>query len=316
MSPATVDVVVCTYTLERIDLLRRCVLAVGEQLRATDRLHVVVDADDAVVQACRQALPRVDVVPNERTTGLSGARNTGVLAGDGDVVAFIDDDAVPREGWLDALRRRFDDPDVAIVGGRVEADWAGIGGAPPWFPPEFGWVVGCDYLGMPGDGQSIRNPIGANMAIRRSVFAAAGLFDEEFGRLGSGYAGCEETELSLRAAAAVPGSRIVRDESATVDHLVPGSRQRVGHLLRRCFDEGRSKSQLATTAGPKRALSSELRHAGSTLPRAWWSTLRSGQPTRAGAAGRAATSVAGLAATAAGFATATVGSAARRRRPR
>ena len=56
--------------------------------------------------------------------GLSGARNTGVGAARGSVVAFLDDDARADRGWLERLLAHYDDPSVLGVGGRVEADWA------------------------------------------------------------------------------------------------------------------------------------------------------------------------------------------------
>jgi GT2 family glycosyltransferase len=312
VSEPSVDVVVCTYTLARIDLLLRCVGSVAAQLGAHDRLWVVIDAEDAVAARCREQLvadrgelPAMTVLTNRAGRGLSGARNTGLSAGSAEVVAFIDDDAEPRVGWLDALRRRFSDPAVEVVGGAVVPRWSG-GAAPAWFPEEFGWVVGCDYAGMPGDGAPIRNPIGANMAIRRSVFARVGGFDEQFGRVGAGYSGCEETELSLRAGDGRPPGAIVRDTSAVVDHLVSAERQRFAHLVRRCYDEGRSKALLSRRAGPSGALSSELRHVRSTLPRSWARTLRRAEPTPLDATRRVGVSVTGLLATAAGFATASI----------
>ncbi len=87
--------------------------------------------------------------PTPRTPGLSGARNTGVSHATGDVVVFLDDDACPEPGWLDAYRRAFVDPTCQVVGGAVEPV-LGRGPGPAWFPDEFGWVVGCDYRGLPG----------------------------------------------------------------------------------------------------------------------------------------------------------------------
>jgi hypothetical protein len=59
-------------------------------------------------------------------------------------VAFLDD-AEAHPEWLIRLADEYADLAVAGVGGSIEPDWDE--GAPPWFPPEFGGVVGCSYTG-------------------------------------------------------------------------------------------------------------------------------------------------------------------------
>ena len=69
------------------------------------------------------------------------------------------------------------------VGGRVNAAWDGR--RPRMFPPEFDWVVGCSYRGLPERQAPVRNMIGANMAFRREVFDAVGGFRSDVGRVGA-----------------------------------------------------------------------------------------------------------------------------------
>lgn len=300
MSAPTAAVAVCAYTPDRWDVLGAAVDAALAQLGRGDELVLVVDHHPALLERARRRWPSVRVIANAGPPGLSGGRNTAVAATSADVVVFLDDDAVPRPGWLAALRRRFADPATTVVGGAVVARWEG-GRAPRWFPPEFGWAVGCDYRGLPGDGAAIRNPIGANMAIRRTALDLAGPFSTELGRVGALPAGCEETEIGIRIARAVPDGRIVRDTGAAVDHLVPAARQRVGYLVRRCFHEGRSKAALTRSVGGAAALASErgyvLRVLAGGAARHLAAVLRGDL---AGPA-RAALVVTGLAVTAAGY---------------
>ena len=109
----------------------------------------------------------------------------------GDVVAFLDDDAEADPGWLEELLAQYDDPHVAGAGGRAMAVWPQR--RPRWFPPEFDWVVGCSYTGLPETVSPVRNLIGAAMSFRRTIFDQLGSFDTEMGRLGVLPLGCEET---------------------------------------------------------------------------------------------------------------------------
>jgi hypothetical protein len=295
----TVSVLVCTYTALRWPELSAGIAAARGQLRDGDELLVVVDHNDALLARVRDELG-VAAIANTGARGLSGGRNTGVAAAVGDVVLFLDDDACPAPGWLEAYRARFADPRVVAVGGSIRPAWEG-GVAPRWFPPEFGWVIGCDYVGLPGDGEPIRNPIGASMAVRRATLDAVGGFSELVGRVGTLPVGCEETDLAIRVRQADPGAVIVRDETAKVDHLVPRQRQTLGYFVSRCYHEGRSKAVLSARVGASDGLSSERSYATRVLPRGMLTHLRSVGSGDGYGAARAALVPVGLGATSIGF---------------
>ncbi|WP_433300436.1 glycosyltransferase family 2 protein [Actinoplanes sp. CA-030573] len=263
----SISVVICSYTERRWDDFRRACESVERQLREGDELVVVIDHNEALLARSRADFPRAVVVANAGEQGLSDARNTGVETAGGDVVAFLDDDAVARPGWLDALRGIFADAEVAVAGTAVVADWAG-GHPPRWFPAEFGWVVGCSYRGQPESRTTVRNPIGASMAVRRSVFAEVGGFSDAIGRVGATPVGCEETEFCIRVTAHDPARTVVLDPSAAVDHHVPAARQTVGYFVRRCYHEGRSKRIVSLLRGATAGLSAERTYVRETLPAA------------------------------------------------
>jgi GT2 family glycosyltransferase len=300
-SAPSVTVVICTYTAKRWANLSAGAAAVVSQLRAGDELLIVVDHAEDVLARAAAELTGCRVLPNSHGQGLSGARNSGVDAATGDVVAFLDDDALPGTGWLESLRHRFTDPSVTGIAGAVLPDWEG-GNQPRWFPLEFGWVVGCDYLGLPGDGAQVRNPIGASMALRRAPMVAVGGFSELVGRVGALPVGCEETELGIRLAQADRSVRILRDTSGSVAHLVPADRQTLKYFRSRCYHEGRSKAVLSGLVGTQEGLASERAYATRTLPLGVLRHLAAVLRGDLAGAARAATIVLGLLTTAYGYA--------------
>jgi glucosyl-dolichyl phosphate glucuronosyltransferase len=126
--------------------------------------------------------------------------------------------------------------------------------------------VGCSYAGLPTERAEVRNPIGANMSFRRDVFARAGEFDSDMGRLGADAAGCEETEFSIRARLS-GGGRIVLEPSAVCRHNVTPDRVTRAYFRDRCRAEGRSKAVVSRLAGSDSALESERTYVSRTLPR-------------------------------------------------
>jgi hypothetical protein len=128
---------------------------------------------------------------------------------------------------------------------------------------------------MPTRRRPVRNLIGANMSFRREVFRVAGGFSDGIGRVGSRAAGCEETELCIRAGAAFPAGVIVYEPAAQVSHRVPAARASWRYFGTRCYREGLSKAQVAQRAGMSPGLSCERAHAARTIPLGVLRSLRS-----------------------------------------
>jgi GT2 family glycosyltransferase len=262
--PRTLTVIVCAYTLDRWSDIEAAVESLRRQTRPAKEIVLVSDYNADLLERARAAFPDVVCVPNDESQGLSGARNTGVRTATGEVVAFLDDDAVADPAWVECMLEAYRHPDVVGVGGRVVPLWKAP--RPSWFPDEFLWVVGCSYEGLPTERADIRNPIGANMSFRRQVFDGVGGFDATMGRLGKDAAGCEETEFAIRARAS-DGGRIVLEPSALCSHSVSPDRVTRRYFRRRCRAEGRSKALVSALAGAEAALETERTYVRRTLPR-------------------------------------------------
>jgi GT2 family glycosyltransferase len=293
-----VSVVICAYSDRRWGALVEAVASARDQNPVPDEIIVVIDHNEALLARAAGGLPEALVVANTESRGLSGARNTGVRHASGAIVAFLDDDASARPGWLLALMRAFEDASVIGVGGVALPVWESS--APAWLPSEFLWIVGCSYRGLRPQPAGIRNPIGANMAFRRSVLKRVGGFTDGIGRIGRTPLGCEETELSIRACAAT-GGRIVHCHDAEVEHLVSDDRASWSYFRRRCWAEGLSKVAVARRVGSDAALASERSYVVRTLPAGVWRGLAdTARGDRSGLA-RAGAIVCGLGITAAGY---------------
>lgn len=305
--PLSFSVVICAYTLDRWEDLCRAIASVRAQTLPAHQTILVIDHNPELRDRAERELSGASVLENTGSRGLSDARNSGVRAATGMVVAFLDDDAAAAPDWLEQLAAAYASDEVIGVGGSAEAAWDT--GRPRWFPTEFDWVVGCSYRGLPIARAPVRNPLGCNMSFRREAFELAGDFNPLVGRVGTVPVGCEETEFCIRLARMAPGTRLVYEPQARVTHRVPAARATWRYFRSRCVSEGFSKAIVSDLAGSDRALSSERRYALWVLPTGVLGTLARGvvqlDPS---AVARAAAIVGGLLFTTAGYLSRRLGS--------
>jgi GT2 family glycosyltransferase len=295
-----VSVVICTHTERRWDSLLAAIESVRKQSRPPAEILVVVDCNRTLFRRLQETASGVVVLENLEPPGLSGARNTGARAARGEVVAFLDDDAVASPDWIESLLAGYSGSDVMGVGGPVVPSWDTT--RPAWFPEEFDWVVGCTFRGMPETVSPVRALIGCNMSFRSAVFRAVGGFRADLGRVGGIPVAGEETEFCIRAGQMAPSRVWLFRPDARVTHRVPAGRATWSYFCARCYGEGLSKARIAALAGRRDGLAAERAYSLHTLPRAALTALREGiaQGDLAGPA-RAGAIVAGLGITALGY---------------
>jgi glucosyl-dolichyl phosphate glucuronosyltransferase len=178
--PRTISVVICAHTQKRWHETLAAVESVRTQSFPRKEIIVVVDHNPDLRTSLAAALPDITVIENREEQGLSVGRNTGVAIAQGDVVAFLDDDAVADADWLKFFADSYADPAVIGVGGLTLPNWKAR--RPSWFPREFDWIVGCRYRGMPESRAPVRNLLGGNASFRRAAFDLAGGFPHGIGR--------------------------------------------------------------------------------------------------------------------------------------
>jgi glycosyltransferase involved in cell wall biosynthesis len=196
----------------------------------------------------------------EPIPGATRVRNAAMRAATGDVLAFVDDDAVPHAGWLAAILAPFADPRVAVVGGRVHLRY--VAEPPSWWDHSFDDYLSFYDLGDAPIDLATRPwydaPRGANMAVRRSALLDVGGFNLRLGPRGDRHTVGEESDLCLRLLARGHAIRYVPD--STVDHLIDPRRLDPPWLYRRAFWNGWSESIVGLANRPLRKVFGLLRH--------------------------------------------------------
>ncbi len=231
-SPLTVSVVV--NTVDRAAALATLLAALEHQSYPNFEVIVVVGPtqdDTLAVLAPYAERLRVLHCPH---ANLSESRNIGLWAARGEIVAFIDDDAVPSYHWLAQIVDTFAAAeaaghDIAVVGGSVYM-------VHPNQPTIQHWLGIMSDLGEAHDvregaehddrtrpeGMGIfwtERPMGANMAFRRAALLAVGGFDTYYEWV------FDDADIAMRLALAGYGVRSLTE--APVYHVPASSRNRV-----------------------------------------------------------------------------------------
>ncbi len=215
---------VVVITANRAEMLQRCLAGLYAQSPAVPHELIVVDqasADGTPAMLAReqQARPelRVDTLPNPSA---NAKRNRGAALARYDLIAFLDDDAVPDPGWMSALAAAFQNPACAIVTGSVypltpgHAQTLRTAAAPRIWTPCFRNKVTVWRCG-----------VSANMAVRRATFEQLGGFDPAIG-MGAPLGGCgDEVDFFFRALNAgmsiyyTPAIRVLHHQSDQPEDL-------------------------------------------------------------------------------------------------
>jgi glycosyltransferase involved in cell wall biosynthesis len=217
--------------------LARCLaaLAPGEQQDAPPYEVLVIDQTPP---EARTAL--LSIAPHARqvfqdATGLSVARNLGITLADGDIIAFLDDDAVPSPRWAAEIAAAFAEPQYAGVlaaGGRVVPEWP-RSGRPPWMTRSMEGYLSCiDWGDTARFLRSSEWIVGANMAFRCGVFEEFGLFDTALGRKGGGSLLSNEETALIKL---IGHDRVLYQPRAQVIHVIPPERVRLAWFRRRSY---------------------------------------------------------------------------------
>ncbi len=241
------SIVVCAYQADESLVPTLRALQAQRSRRGTPQVVLVAQRPRPTFSAVKEAFPPSESVRvvEDSGIGLSRARNLGLRASDGDIVAFVDDSVTPEEGWLEAIETAFDEHGCDCVGGAIIPEWPAA--LPRWFSPPIEESVGGrtsldrEMMTFP------KTPFGGNIAFRRGVFEKCGLFDTRLGRTGAALISGEEVELCFRIYAA--GGTVFFEPSARVRHRVAASRLTKAFVRSRWYWQGRTTVRIYRIRG-------------------------------------------------------------------
>lgn len=252
-------VTVTIQTYNNADVLRQ-VLQHLRGLRCPDGADyeiLVVDnnSDDetaSVVEQCRSVLGARLRRVFESNQGLSHARNRALTEARGDIICFLDDDALADSNWLAGHVKAYrEDAGAVAAGGRVVLQWPAGWSRPAWLSSDLdGYLSGVD-LGR--DKQVMRYPrypYGCNMSVRRQIAEQVGGFSVRLGRRKGSLMSNEEKHFFHRIHQM--GGRVVYTPDAVVHHMVPTTRLKQRFFLRRAYAQGVSNVVFQTETDPAR----------------------------------------------------------------
>lgn len=232
---------ICTFN--RVDHLRLALESLRSQTLSRDEFEIIVvdnastDATHETVNQLKGSITNLRYV-HEESLGLSYARNRATMEARGEIVVFLDDDAVAEPACIQAHLQAFtQEPLTVATAGRIYLRWPGV--RPAWVPSsQESYYSGLDL----GDEPQVLNfpqyPYGANMAIAKSTLSDIGGFSVSLGRSGTNLISGEEKDLFLRISQLGGMVRYVPD--AVVHHHVLIERTERKWLLRRSLAQGRS----------------------------------------------------------------------------
>jgi glycosyltransferase involved in cell wall biosynthesis len=243
------SVVVCTRDRRR--LLEACLASLEEQSHPVPVVVVDNGSSDGTAAFLRQwsAAGANRLVMSEPVAGLSRARNLGVAHASGDVVLFLDDDALAPPSWVYAHLTAYADPTIEAAGGPIVLDF--VDGRPSWVAQRLEhWWSALDHGAERRAFPPPHGPYGANMSIRRDAVLAAGGFDPRLGRQGTSLLSSEEAAIFERIWA--HGGAIEYLPEAVVIHQITAERVRPWWIMRRGVAQGRSNVRRIRPTGALR----------------------------------------------------------------
>ena len=254
-----ISVILCTYNRDRY--IYNVLQSIAEGTFAASEYEVVLvdnNSSDNTRGECvrfRKDYPAISFnYCFEQEQGLSHARNCGIHNAKGDILVYVDDDALVNKEYLKTYADFFAHNNEAVAaGGPILPQYDGCE-EPDWMSHYTRQLVtGKLYLGEhEREFPHGAFPGGGNAAYRKSVFDAVGLFNVELGRKGNNLIGAEEKDLFDKMASR--GMKFYYLPTAILYHLIPPKKLTQDYFDRLTYSIGVSERYRTLRIGKKKYL--------------------------------------------------------------
>lgn len=242
------ELTVCICTHDRPRYVRDCLQGLRRQTVAPDRFDVLI-VDSGSPEPARSELrdlarehPGARLIRVDEP-GLSTARNAGAAAAATDYIAYIDDDGIPAEDWVEAIFQALavPGPPPVVLGGRILPKWEAP--LPSWWPPSLRGLL--SIIEHEGNGEFRTpdlppglEPYGCNMIVKVAALRDTGGFGCGIGRVGKVLLSDEDVQLAWRLQDSGLSTRY--DSRIVVYHQIQAGRLNPEWLLSRLYWQGTS----------------------------------------------------------------------------
>jgi len=240
-----ISIITTSYTIDRFKDIIELLDSIQAQSYKNFETILVADKAPELAEKIKshthqRGYSNISVLCNEGERGLSSARNLGIGQASGEIIAFVDDDAILFPNWAEETAKAYAE-DSSIIGltGPILPLWEDESMA--WFPKEFYWIFSCTYWDWTRPTE-VRNGYGTNISFRKEAFDQCGYFKTNLGVIGGWQGpGGEETEFSIRVKQKTH-KRIVYHPNIVVKHKVYRYRLTNSFIQKRVYWEGYTKA--------------------------------------------------------------------------
>ena len=246
MDTPPLSIVVCACSMKRYADLVDLLSSIKAQTFKNFETVLVIDGNKELHDKIKDYLSlnsvqNTKLILNPEQRGLSHCRNTGIMNASGEIIAFVDDDAVLYLGWAGAVINSFDLEQIGGASGEIEPAWESQ--EMTWFPRELHWLISCSYIMTPTVKQEVERGFGTNMAFRRTALLESGMFDTSLGVVaGKKWVGGEDTLMFLNVRKA--GKTVIFNPEMRIKHKIYKDRLKLKNIIKRAYGGGYSVALL------------------------------------------------------------------------
>jgi len=228
-----ISIIIVTY--DRIQSVKKCIEGILKQNNNKCEIIVIDNgSNDETYEILEKEYKNViKLIRNNVRKNLKYCKKVGIENSVSEIIAFIDDDCVPSENWLDCIRSSFSNFDCDILAGPVKS--LNNIKLPYWWQDSLNWTIGIADL----DNHYFM-PLGCNVAFKIKVLKEIELQNEDnFKKADLVY-----TEDTLRIKTAIKkGYKIRLDNSMVVKHEIDPKKLSFKYIIYRGWLEGNHWAQ-------------------------------------------------------------------------